>query len=338
MLDLITNKQATFLTNRSFYKLAILLRQLDCQVDYLFKEDFLKFYYKYLRVKPQVLISVSEEGPLPTLFKKCGLIRSPHIHCWTDDYTDIDANEYGISFTAFCEYYTVANADFIITPSIYRKERCELWGIPVFYIPHGVDANFDNQPAADLPGNIKVVYIGEQSARKRVDKLIAAAANLDCDVYLIGETNNTYKNVATPNVHFMGYIDYEKTPCYLKAADILALTPDDDCTLKMFEYIKAGKAILATRGKASYFLTHMENAYLTEDFSKGLRELINGSELRYKLAEGVKKIKVYTWEEVAQMWRDAIQTALEKFRDKNWRSRRRKVGHKSLASYIRSAL
>lgn len=338
MLDLITTQEDLNKQRRYFRLLAELLQKLGCEVSYLLKKDLKQVYFKYLRFKPEVLISISEEGPVPTLLKKLGLIKAPHIHCWTDDYTDINGKEYGISFIAFCEYFTVANADFIITPSIFRKERCDLWGIRAFYIPWGVDADFDQQPVAELKGKIKVVYIGEQSERKRTDKLIAAVDGLHCDLYLFGETNQEYEANSPPNVHFMGYVATSQIPGYVKAADILALTPDDDCTLKMFEYIKAGKAILASRGRPSYVLTHLENAYLTDDLAKGLFELINNPDLRDRLAEGVKEIKVHTWEEVAQMWLDAINQAVEEYHDPSRGNRRRKVGTKSLKSFFRSAL
>jgi glycosyltransferase involved in cell wall biosynthesis len=337
MLDLITSQRDQKIETRYFFILAHYLQKLGCKVDYLYKEDLFKIYFRYLKFKPDILISVSEEGPLPTLLKKLGLVHAPHLHCWTDDYTDIDSQEYGISFIAFCEYYTVANADFIITPSVYRKERCDLWGKRAFYIPHGVDTNFDVMPEK-LDGKTPVVYIGEQSARKKVDQLIKACGGVDCSLYLFGETNESYRSTAPPNVHFMGYLHPSKLPGYLKAAEVLALTPDDDCTLKMFEYIKAGKAILATRGKTGYFLTHLENAYLTDDFSEGLAELIDHPELRDSLAKNVKKIKVFTWEEIARMWLESMQQAMEEYHGPDWRNRRRKVGPTSLKSFISGAL
>ena len=338
MLDLMFTQEDLARYSRHFRLLADLFQKLGCEVDYLLKKDLKRVYLRYLKFKPDVVISVHEEGPLPTLLKKLRLIKAPHVHDWCDDYTDINGRDYGVGFIAFCEYFTVANADFIITPSVYRKERCELWGKRVFYIPHGVDADFAHQPPAELRGDVKVVYAGEQSERKRVDKLIAAVDGLACDLYLLGETNEAYRAQAPPNVHFMGYIDPSRIPSYLKAADILALTPDDDCTLKMFEYIKAGKAILATRGKPGYFLTHLEDAYLTDDLAKGLGELINNPDLRNRLAEEVRKTKVYTWEEVAQMWLDALNQAVEEYHASNWRNRRRKVGGKSLKSFLRNAL
>jgi glycosyltransferase involved in cell wall biosynthesis len=312
--------------------------ELGADVDYLFKEDLKKIYCRYLKFKPDILISVSEEGPLPTLLKKIKLIRIPHVHCWTDDYTDINGRDYGISFIAFCEYFTVANADFIITPSIYRKERCELWGKRVFYIPHGVDVDSFSQSPVNLTGQTKVLYVGEQSDRKGVNKLIDACKNQDFELYLLGEVNEKYREKAPSNVHFVGFVAPSLLPGYLKAADILALSPDDDCTLKMFEYIKAGKAILAQRGKPGYFLTHLVNAYLTDDFSKGLNVLINDKKLRQYIENNVRKIRIHSWKEIAQMWLDTLTLAVEEYNDPNWSNRSRKMGGKSLKSFIRSAM
>ena len=106
----------------------------------------------------------------------------------------------------------------------------------------------------------------------------------------------------------------------------------------MYEYIKTGKAILATRGKAGYALTHLENAYLTDDLSRGLRELIGNTGLRNRLAEGARKIKIYTWEEVAKMWLNALNQALEEYYAPDWHNRRREMGTKSFKGYIKSTL
>jgi len=112
------------------------------------------------------------------------------------------------------------------------------------------------------------------------------------------------------NVHFLGLIPQNELPRYLKTADILVLTADDDCTLKMFEYIKAGKAILGIRGRLNYVLTHLENAYLTDDIKKGLKALVENDELRKRLADGVKRVRVYTWREVADMYLRVLEEVL----------------------------
>ena len=338
MLDLTTTEQDLSKYRGRFAQMAALLPKLDCQIDYVLKKDFKRVYLRYLKFKPDVVLSVSEGGLVPTVLKKLRLLNVPHVHDWIDDYLDINAKDYGISFIAFCEFLTVANADFIITPSIYRKERCELWGKRVFYVPIGVASDLDAKEPASLEGKVKVVYSGEQSERKRVDKLIKAVAGLDCTLYLFGEINENLRMNAPPNAHFMGFVSQSELPRYLKAADILALTPDDDCTLKMYEYIKAGKAILGMRGKLSYVLTHLENAYLAEDLSEGLRVLINNVELRNKLAQSAKRVKVYTWGEVTKMYLDALTQGLEWYHASGRRDRHRKEKTKSLRSFLRSTL
>jgi glycosyltransferase involved in cell wall biosynthesis len=272
------------------------------EVDHVLKQDWKSFYFRYLKFKPDIVISVGPIAIMPSFLKKMRLMRAPHIHDWTDDYVDVNGKTNGLAKMALYEYFTVENADYITTPSIFKKERCELWEKPVFYIPHGVDPDFDEKEPAKLDGRTKIFYGGEQSKRKRVDRLIGAVKDIDCELYLFGKTNEEFKMNASPNVHFMGHVNYTEFPRYLKAADILVLTADDDCTLKMFEYIKTGKTILGIRGRVNYVLTHRENAYLTDDLAKGLKELIEHEELRNQLANNVRTIKIYTWKEVATQY------------------------------------
>ena len=269
-------------------------------------------YFRYLKFKPDVLISVGPIAFIPSVLKKLRFVRAIHVHDWTDDNVDINGREHGITKMALYEYFTVENADYITTPSIFKYERCKLWDKKVFYIPHGVPEDFDEKHPVELEGEIKVFYAGEISRRKRVDMLIEAVKGLDCDLYLAGKVSEELKGKweGMKNVHFLGLIPQSELPRYLKAADILVLTADDDCTLKMFEYIKAGKAILGIRGRLNYVLTHLENAYLTDDLKKGLKVLIENEGLRKRLADGIKRVKVYTWREVADMYLRVLEEVL----------------------------
>lgn len=292
------------------------------EVDHILKQDWKYFYFRYLKFKPDVLISVGPIAFIPSLLKTLKLIRVPHIYDWTDDIVDINGSEHGITKMALYEYFAVEHADYITTPSIFKYERCKLWAKKVFYVPHGVDESFDEKEPANLNGKIKVLYAGEQSERKRVDKLIEAVKDTDCELYLFGKTNEEFKNNASSNVHFMGLIPQNELPGYLKAADILVLTADDDCTLKMFEYLKAGKLILGIRGRLNYVLTHRENAYLTDDLGKGLRELLANDELKLNLTGNVKKIHVNTWEGIANIYMKTLEQIMEDYHGQgraNWR-------------------
>ena len=282
------------------------------EVDHILKQEWKYFYFRYLKFKPDVLISVGPIAFIPSVLKKLRFVRAIHVHDWTDDNVDINGKEHGITKMALYEYFTVENADYITTPSIFKYERCKLWDKKVFYIPHGVPEDFDEKHPVELEGEIKVFYAGEISRRKRVDMLIEAVKGLDCDLYLAGKVSEELRGMweGMKNVHFLGLIPQNELPRYLKAADILVLTADDDCTLKMFEYIKAGKEILGIRGRLNYVLTHLENAYLTDNLKKGLKVLVENDGLRKRLADGVKRVRVYTWREVADMYLRVLEEVL----------------------------
>ena len=292
--------------------LPLYFEEMEHEIDHILKQEWKYFYFRYLKFKPDVLISVGPIAFIPSVLKKLRFVRAIHVHDWTDDNVDINGKEHGITKMALYEYFTVENADYITTPSIFKYERCKLWDKKVFYIPHGVSEDFDEKPPVELEGEIKVFYAGEISRRKRVNMLIEAVKGLDCDLYLAGKVSEELKGKweGMKNVHFLGLIPQSELPRYLKAADILVLTADDDCTLKMFEYIKAGKAILGIRGRLNYVLTHLENAYLTDDLKKGLKALVENDELRKRLADGVKRVKVYTWREVADMYLRVLEEIL----------------------------
>jgi glycosyltransferase involved in cell wall biosynthesis len=176
----------------------------------------------------------------------------------------------------------------------------------IFYIPHGVESKIKKTKInLDLfktsPENLKVIYVGDQFTKfKKVDKIVLAAKGLKCDVFLFGTTNKELIPLGGKNVHFMGQIHPYEIPSVLKQADILVNTADMDHNFKLFEYIRAGKPILAIDGKARYIFTHGENAFLTNDIGKGLNILINNKRLREKIEENVKKIQIKTWNEVSR--------------------------------------
>lgn len=109
-------------------------------------------------------------------------------------------------------------------------------------------------------------------------------------------------------VHFAGYVLYEKVPQYLAAMDI-ALAPYPKMELfyfsplKLFEYMAAGKAVVASRvGQIAELVQDGENGFLFEpgDFQELIAktsQLIERSDLRDRLARSAREtiLKQYSW-------------------------------------------
>jgi len=275
------------------------------QILCLRKQDLFSFYFHYLKFKPDIIVTGwVPAGMVPVIFKKFGLVKCPILHAWEDYYAEQMTN-YPYSIVKFMEWFVVKFSDYIVTMSNYNKSIAEKMGKKVYFVPHGVSKdvkkttiNLDKLKTERE--NLKVIYLGEQNKYKKVDEIIKAVKGLKCDLFLFGKTNEEFRKLGNKNVHFMGYINSKEVPSILKQADILVNTSDQDSNFKFFEYIKAGKPILAFDGRPRYLFTHKENAYLTKDFSKGIKELIENKNLRKKLEKNIKKMKTLTWEEVAE--------------------------------------
>lgn len=293
-------------------RLPLLFQRMGHEVDHVLLKDWKRFYLRYLSFKPDVVISVGVVGSFPAFLKKIGLINAPLVHDWTDDYTDVMGKKHGISKISFMEHFILNNSDYVTTPSRFLQKKCELYGIDAKYVPHGVNKEFFRGKPAELKGKTRVVYVGSQSEYKMTDKIIRAVKDRGCDLYLFGKTNEKMKEKAGGNVHFMGEVKHTEIPRYLRASDILVFAADDDSTLKMFEYIKAGKAILALKGRPGYVLDNNVNALLVDDLGYGLEKLLKDKKLRERLSRNIKKFGVGTWENVAKEYLNLLESIIKR--------------------------
>lgn len=274
------------------------------------KYELHKFYLKYLKFKPDIILSDwVPAGFIPVFLKKLGLIKCPIIHRWEDYYAETMTN-YPYWLIKFMEDYTAKNADHLIVihKTIYRI--APKINNSVFLLPYGVmlgnkKTKINLDKLKTKKSNLKVIYLGEINLPfKRVDKIIEAAKKNDCDLFLFGEEpNEKLKEMSKgyKTIHFMGWVDQDEVADVLRQGDILVNTADLDMSMKFLEYVNAGKPILALDGKPSEFFKHKETAYLTQDFEEGLRELIRNKNLRNRISKGMKTIKLYSWEEVADL-------------------------------------
>jgi glycosyltransferase involved in cell wall biosynthesis len=272
------------------------------------KSKLSKFYSEYLRFKPDIIkIDWVPSSLIPPIFKKLGLVKCPIVMDWTDYYVEMMTN-YPRFIVKFMEEFSVKNADFITTSSRRNEKRAKEMGKRVLYIPFGyfkenkkTKINLDK--VKTRKNNLKIIYLGDQSRWKKVDEIIKACMDIECDLFLLGTINPEFQSLAKDykNVHFMGRVDELEVRSVLKQADILVNTSNQDSNYKFFEYIHAGKSILAYDGYPANILTHKKNAYLTKDFKEGLKELIRNKRLRTKLEKNVKKINTYNWDKIADM-------------------------------------
>ena len=264
-----------------------------------------KFYYNYLKFKPDIILCYHQIAIVPIILKLFFLIRKANIvYAQWDAYTEVMGKKWPAALLAFIEYFNIKNADHVITNSLLSKSICYNIGVYAEWFPLGVESYFNpNVHPSISPGKnkIKVLYVGDQTRYKRVDLLINAVKDLKCDLILVGLPNEEFKRESSNNIYFSGMIEHNKIPGYIKAADIVVLLSDQDGTLKMYEYIRMHKCVLAFKGRVGYYLTHMENAYLTTDFKEGLKILIKNSDLRKKLEKGISKLRSYTLDEALEM-------------------------------------
>lgn len=274
-----------------------------------------RLVWRVRRFNPDVVVSVWLAATIVVLLRRVGVFNCPVVHAWDDYYEE--QSSLPRRLVRVMERLSVRWADFVTSQSRYNVCRAQAMGVPARYVPYGSDPMASERPAGmpKLSGNFIVVYAGDQSAYKRTSELVSAVRGIDCDLYLFGHANEILMRGAPANAHFMGVVPQGWLPHIYDQAHVLAQTADQDSTFKVFEYIRAGKVVLAPKGRMACFLKHYENAYLVDDFAVGLNELRQNAELRERLGMNLRRIPAYSWPEVAQIYFDVLQLFLEKGRE-----------------------
>jgi glycosyltransferase involved in cell wall biosynthesis len=178
-----------------------------------------------------------------------------------------------------------------------------------------------------------IVYTGRLRTAKGVDVLIDAFTRLgnrtDVRLLLLGKLyDDLRKRLPEPQhlsgVEFMDFVPPAEVHQYQRCADVLVLPSTRDLAydrytmpLKMFEYMAAGRPVVASRLEGiSEVIQHRRNGLLVEpsnpeQLAEALRELLDNPELRRSLATKAKEdVLQYTWEARAQRVVTFIQEAL----------------------------
>lgn len=185
-----------------------------------------------------------------------------------------------------------------------------------------------------LPSECKlIVYTGRLRAAKGVDVLIEAFTRLkhrnNVKLLLLGKLyDDLRRRLPDPEhlsgVEFLDFVPPGEVHKYQRCADILVLPSTRELSydrytmpLKMFEYMAAGRPVIATRLEGiCEVIQHRQNGLLVEpsnpeQLAEALRELLDCPELGETLARRAKQdVLQFTWEARAQHVFQFIQETL----------------------------
>jgi glycosyltransferase involved in cell wall biosynthesis len=213
---------------------------------------------------------------------------------------------------------------------IASKLRNEIHENIVIIAPDGVDLErFKDlpEPAAarkllNLQESITAVYSGGFYEGRGLDTLFALGQAFPEVQFLwiggnreaVSKWNDKIRKLKVKNITLTGFVDNEKLPLYQASADILLMPygkvvagssggniAEVSSPMKMFEYMAAGRAILASDLPVLGEVLHQSNAlfYSSDDFSDlklKFSILLSNQEKRDSLGKQAKlDVQQYTW-------------------------------------------
>jgi len=173
-----------------------------------------------------------------------------------------------------------------------------------------------------------IFYAGSLKKWKGVDVLIKAMKYLPGEKLLIAGNGEEFSNLQNmvkkenlqDRIKFLGYIPHTEIPKFLSKAKILVLPNVEEDTsvftspLKLFEYMAAGKPIVASDiPSLREILKHEENAYLVKPrnpivLAEGIKKVLYDKKLRRKISLKAKEeVKKYTYSIRAQKIKKLIE-------------------------------
>src|SRR5262245_62057946 len=183
------------------------------------------------------------------------------------------------------EHDVIASADLVVCSSEHLRNNVRRYRHESMLVRNGVTvSHFEKCPQVLAFDRRRPTagYWGATADWTDIDLLIHAARQLpDVDFVLIGEVMriDVFELVALPNVRMIGEVPYRELPAYLHGLDV-CLLPYRVCEyalasdpLKLWEYMSAGKPIVAVR------LPEIER----------LHELITLTSTRAEFVEGIRR-------------------------------------------------
>jgi glycosyltransferase involved in cell wall biosynthesis len=270
----------------------------------------------------------------------------PPTHEWKSFFAQ-DAFRFGELSTKL-EVATLNQADAVITQSDQLREYYVSLGIPaekIVTIPNAADLNKFQPTAKDralvdeleLNNQIVIGWLGAGVSWTGRD-IVCKTAELLLDEYpsicflMLGSQENMeyfrnhfHSNGYADRIILPGFVSHDDIPRYLSCMDIvLAPYPKLDffyaSSMKLFEYMAAGKAIVATRiGQIAEVIQEGRNGFLYEadsfkEMYQKVKALILSSELRNKVSQNARKDVEgeWNWDRAAEKMEHVFEDVLNK--------------------------
>ena len=191
-----------------------------------------------------------------------------------------------------------------------------------------------------LTGKIIIIFVGTFKPWHGLDLLIHAFGALadihpEARLILVGDgpllseiEKQVSENGLEEKVIFTGTVEPNLVPGLLSLADIAVLNPrvsgasTAQSPLKLFEYMAAGKAIVAPKiDYVEKILTDHENGLLitpddVEALTCSLLELVENGQLRQRMGQAAqqKALQEHSWDQVARKIEQIVYTLVDGFR------------------------
>ena len=212
--------------------------------------------------------------------------------------------------------------------SILPKKVCVVpGGVELQEFNLGIDKKTARSLLGLPPGRV-VLYTGHLYGWKGTDTLAAAAPLLPPDV-LVVFVGGTQKDIAVfagqqlenPHVYIAGHQPHDRMPLWLCTADVVVLPNTAKkkiskyytSPMKLFEYMAAGRPIVASRLPSIEEIVSEEMAVLVEPdnpkaLAVGIYRILNDPALGERLASAARlQVKHYTWVERGARMAESIR-------------------------------
>jgi glycosyltransferase involved in cell wall biosynthesis len=218
----------------------------------------------------------------------------------------------------------------VVTISQNLAGRYQEYGLPaekILIAPDGVDLDayanpLDKEQARERlgldPAQPVAAYVGHLYEGRGVEYILRAAQSLpDIRFHLVGghpqdvqRWQKTAQETGLKNLSFTGFVPNRQVPLHLWAADVLLMPYGLSCPtvewmspLKMFEYMAAGRAIVASDLPAvREVLSHGQTAWLCapddgEALAQAVRRVLDDPGLAHDLGATARvEVEQYSWD------------------------------------------